>query len=417
MDVGQLNRNKDRYLEYNKYWEQLARDSKLLNHTDQSMHFVRYSIMELFSAKHSELLSPYLGLEAPSMRLKNESHHNVQAVWRGAIVIGHSFEKGNITDRDKAMDTCFLILLKIVAKVNADRRALRIPQFDLNGLQANPVVEMFGGNRVGVRWEFEMPSQFDLGYYDADWRNATDTTPQPPFAEVFDGGQWNTLGLNDRWTCSSGNGTLILKDSQGVIIATYTIPPGDPVEENVADSAITLLDTDDNVLQQEDLPATRPLTLTAPNGVVQLWQDGGIQIGPDINVRSGELNKIITVPNGAVKAINSAFQTLGETEVMSNGDAQIPLANVIHTDSDGEPVELACGIAMECTLAPPSVGDRIYRSDFASPFAYCAYAPDGSVESDPVWRATRIEVHADGTLTILTATDIAWDDRLTVIYT
>lgn len=50
-------------------------------------------------------------------------------------------------------------------------------------------------------------------------------------------------------------------------------------------------------------------------------------------------------------------------------------------------------------------------------FSYIGVAPNGSSESADVWYISRILINPNGTTSTQTATDVAWTDRLTVIYT
>jgi hypothetical protein len=58
-----------------------------------------------------------------------------------------------------------------------------------------------------------------------------------------------------------------------------------------------------------------------------------------------------------------------------------------------------------------------YRSDYVDPYHYSATAPLGSLDGAPVWLITRTLVNVDFTVTNTTATNVAWDDRLTATYT
>jgi hypothetical protein len=62
-----------------------------------------------------------------------------------------------------------------------------------------------------------------------------------------------------------------------------------------------------------------------------------------------------------------------------------------------------------------TVISREARSDFVDPYSYIGIAPNGSLESDPVWLITRIDVGPP--VVVATATNVAWDDRLTETYT
>ena len=49
-------------------------------------------------------------------------------------------------------------------------------------------------------------------------------------------------------------------------------------------------------------------------------------------------------------------------------------------------------------------------------YSYIGVAPNGSAEGDSVWFITRILHNPNGTTATATAEDVAWTDRLTVIY-
>lgn len=319
MDVGILERNKDKFLEYKEYWEQVARDSKDINHTDDDKHFVRYSMSEIFSSKQNGLKSPYLGLETPSFKTVNDNGENVQIKWQGAIVIGHHYEKGNQTSKDKAFDECCAILLKILGRVNRDRRTDRLLQFDLNDLQINEVNEMFGEPRTGVRWSFQMNSQFDLGYYASDWHNADDADPQPPFATVTDGANQVELFFGDAYTCSTSNGNLILKDSAGNIIATVPVPPGSDVEQIAPDATANLKDSAGGALSSTSIVSGGNQNITAPDATANLKDSAGNAISTT-SIKSNE-SKNITAPDGAAK------NSLGDTVATVRSGAEANVAN------------------------------------------------------------------------------------------
>jgi hypothetical protein len=48
---------------------------------------------------------------------------------------------------------------------------------------------------------------------------------------------------------------------------------------------------------------------------------------------------------------------------------------------------------------------------------YCGTAPNGSAESATVWTIIRLTITASGSVTIATATNVAWTNRQSAIYT
>lgn len=75
------------------------------------------------------------------------------------------------------------------------------------------------------------------------------------------------------------------------------------------------------------------------------------------------------------------------------------------------------------TLTIPNASGTIklseeVRSDFVTDTAYIGLAPLGSAESANVWTIYRIIIDSEGNITsTTTATNVAWDDRLTATYT
>lgn len=75
------------------------------------------------------------------------------------------------------------------------------------------------------------------------------------------------------------------------------------------------------------------------------------------------------------------------------------------------------------TLTVPNADGTIklseeVRSDFVTDTAYIGLAPLGSAESANVWTIYKIVIDSGGNITsTTTATNVAWDDRLTATYT
>jgi hypothetical protein len=56
------------------------------------------------------------------------------------------------------------------------------------------------------------------------------------------------------------------------------------------------------------------------------------------------------------------------------------------------------------------------RHDWVSPYSYLGKAPENSSESANVWTITRMQVAVDGSTTVLSASNVAWSNRYSVIY-
>jgi hypothetical protein len=72
--------------------------------------------------------------------------------------------------------------------------------------------------------------------------------------------------------------------------------------------------------------------------------------------------------------------------------------------------------AAEAAVEAALIANQEKRHDWVSPYSYLGKAPDGSNESSDVWTISRIEVEVDGTTTVTTATNVAWTNRTTIIY-
>ena len=67
---------------------------------------------------------------------------------------------------------------------------------------------------------------------------------------------------------------------------------------------------------------------------------------------------------------------------------------------------------------PPVTATTFDRqSDFQNPYQYCGFAPSGSSINDSVWFITRLTVNLNGTELTQTASNVAWSNRYSIIYT
>lgn len=217
------------------------------------------------------------------------------------------------------------------------------------------------------------------------------------------------------------NGNLALAAPSGVLTDIRVLQDDIPVGQWNGNSLVIppcedaqweLVDENDGVLGTGAIVSGESVIIVAPNAAYSLEDTIGGVLSSGVILSGG--SEIIVAPDGSVSAVNSALDVLGFVNVLSNGIAEINLADVTHTQSDGSPVILPCGDPMICTPAVPIL---IYRSDFVEPYHYSATAVDGSLESAPVWLITRTIVNINFTITNTAAANVAWDDRLTTIYT
>ena len=59
--------------------------------------------------------------------------------------------------------------------------------------------------------------------------------------------------------------------------------------------------------------------------------------------------------------------------------------------------------------------DRL--NDWSSPYNYCGSAPTGTSTASNMWLIYRIQISIDGSTTVKSAINVAWNDRYTVTYT
>jgi len=57
------------------------------------------------------------------------------------------------------------------------------------------------------------------------------------------------------------------------------------------------------------------------------------------------------------------------------------------------------------------------KNDWNAPYSYCGVSPIGAFTSESIWQIDRLQVNNDGSVVTLSANNVAWDDRYTVIYT
>ena len=90
------------------------------------------------------------------------------------------------------------------------------------------------------------------------------------------------------------------------------------------------------------------------------------------------------------------------------------IANPISSDPNNS---ASLGTDAKIYVPPVTATTFDRQSDFQDPYQYCGFAPSGSSINDPVWFITRLTVNLNGTELTQTASNVAWDNRTSVIYT
>jgi hypothetical protein len=56
------------------------------------------------------------------------------------------------------------------------------------------------------------------------------------------------------------------------------------------------------------------------------------------------------------------------------------------------------------------------KNDWNAPYSYCGVAPIGAFTSELIWQIDRLQVNNNGSVVTLSANNVAWDNRTTIIY-
>ena len=118
------------------------------------------------------------------------------------------------------------------------------------------------------------------------------------------------------------------------ITGIHTVPVCPPAGDGTA----VLKDTGGDTLSTTPVPPATPVSITAPDALVQLKDSAGSNIGSIKHYRSGSLANIVTAPDGQVQPRDSGGTAIGApVTVRSAGtaDATIPDASVQIKDSAG----------------------------------------------------------------------------------
>ena len=161
-----------------------------------------------------------------------------------------------------------------------------------------------------------------------------------------------------------------------------------------------------------------------------------------LHTENNHLSQIITTFSTGITALNGLTNQVQNLSVGTSGtDFAINSATATHTfnlptasatnrgalssanwttfNNKVDSVSAGTNISITGTATSPIVNklNSERRNDWVAPYSYCGSAPNGSAESASVWKIYRIQVASDGTVTTLSATNVKWTDRLTVIYT
>jgi len=140
-----------------------------------------------------------------------------------------------------------------------------------------------------------------------------------------------------------------------------------------------------------------------------------------LNGLTDQVQNLAVGTSGTDFAISSISPTHTFNLPTASGTNRGALSSTDWTTFNGKVSSVSAGtnISITGTATSPIVNklNSERRNDWVAPYSYCGSAPNGSAESASVWTIYRIQVASDGTVTTLSATNVKWTDRLTVIYT
>lgn len=137
-------------------------------------------------------------------------------------------------------------------------------------------------------------------------------------------------------------------------------------------------------------------------------------------VRAVVLTGLSLVTNAVISATDSVLIAFGKLQAQITANASATL--------------IALGLKQDTLVSGTNIktingnsvlgsGDIVtsvqlsYRHDFESPYDYLGKAASGSSESSNVWTITRLTISSNGSAIIQSATNVAWTNRYSVIYT
>ena len=187
-------------------------------------------------------------------------------------------------------------------------------------------------------------------------------------------------------------------------------------------------------------PFTAKLDFAGSGGGGSQYIDGEVQYYSDLPIGIGvpPLDSAYIVREGSgAWLINrhpaGIYVRLGNTGVLTDwtyagtfpdvfSDANFTIYNSADSSKNVQFDASLISNATTRTLTVPNADGTIklseeVRSDFVTDTAYIGLAPLGSAESANVWTIYRIIIDSEGNITsTTTATNVAWDDRLTATY-
>jgi hypothetical protein len=210
----------------------------------------------------------------------------------------------------------------------------------------------------------------------------------------------------NKWEFKSllpGNNISITETAKEIVISSTT----EPIDCNDIKDCIGITpsgDANKYLNEQGDF-----LTITVPPSFIQSVSD------------TSSIDLTVTGTTLSADFINNAGYTTLFSFSSGTGISYDNLTGVITNSAPDQTVVLTPGTNIGISGAYPNFTinglNSERRNDWVSPYSYCGTAPNGSAESASVWTIYRIQVASDGTVTTLSATNVAWTDRLIVIYT
>lgn len=161
------------------YFEKIAREHVLIQHSVTSRKFFRFELDEVLSGMTGAKINfPCLIMEGYRFGFRDEKSDNPQKQRSGAFILAdHVKDFGDYDRISEVYDTLESIGDDIIARIKQDKRNLNEPvrNFNISSVEGSLIATEFG-NLHGIRFTFELSSKFT---FDVDPDRWVQPDPEP----------------------------------------------------------------------------------------------------------------------------------------------------------------------------------------------------------------------------------------------